>query len=102
MEDRERKAIELLWLTGCLHASMLGMEGDVLEECAVTFTEKMLVDGRQITSDEDSLWTEPAYMHACARNHALNVLRGRSRRARREAPIPGYEAHGCARMYACR
>lgn len=79
IKKEQIEIILLLGRTGRRHALREGVPSGEVEDCEITFVEKMLLqhEGEVRTKIAGNQW---AWLHLCARNHARNFLRDVRRR----------------------
>ena len=71
------------------HAAQMGMTSDDIEDCAMEFAEHMLFNQERRGKELPSAECSSAWLHRCARNHAIDYRRSLLRRCSRQVSWSG-------------
>src|SRR5258708_2651403 len=85
-EDDLRKTLQKLTRVGRYHAVREGVPRAEVDDCEVTFVERMLLQGLARAHHQGSACRE-AWLQKCAQNHARNYRRHITRRERRHVSL---------------
>lgn len=86
------QSIDDLLRVSRFQANQLGLDGEDMEDCAIEFVEHMLLPRtRNRTQHLATPWTA-AYVHRCARNHAIDYHRKLRRKCDRQVFSSGNDA----------